>query len=100
MVNGHGDFLQTVLTIIFPLVYPMLVIMLALYLKLAFNVSGIFTISATIVPVIAMWARIMHKREAEGVKALTEGFKTSPERQSQALDEYVHLVRDKDEDKS
>jgi hypothetical protein len=41
----------------------------------------------------------MHKQEAESVKALTEGFMTSPERQSQALDEYVQLVRDKDEEK-
>jgi hypothetical protein len=97
-VNGFRDFLQTILAIIFPLVYPMLVILLALYLKVAFDVAGILTISATIVPVIVVWAKIMHKREAEGVKALTEGFKTSSERQSQALEEYVQLVRDKDED--
>jgi len=100
MVNELRDLPRTVLTIIFPLVYPLLVIMLALYLKPAFDAVGILTISATIVPVIAVWAWIMHKREAESVEALTEGFKTSPERQSQALDDYVHLVRDKDEEKS
>jgi hypothetical protein len=97
-VNGLRDFLQTILMIIFPLVYPMLVMLLAVYLKVAFDVAGTLTISATIVPVIAVWAKIMHKREAESVKALTEGFKTSPERQSQAIEEYVQLVRDKDED--
>ena len=97
-MNGLRGFLETFLIIVFVPLYSMFVLVLALYLKTAFDVAGILTVSAAIVPVIAVWARIMHKREAESVKALVEGFKTSPERQSQALEEYVQLVRDKDED--
>jgi hypothetical protein len=97
-VSDLRDLLQTCLTIIFPFAYPLFVIFLALYLNLAFNVAGILTVSVGIVPVIIVWAKIMHKREAESLQARTEGFKTSPERQSQALEEYVKLVQDNHEE--
>jgi len=97
-VSGLRGFLQIVLMISFVPLYSMFVLVLALYLKTAFDVAGTLTVSVAIVPVIAVWAKIMHKREAESVKALTEGFKTSPERHSQALEAYVKLMQDKDED--
>jgi len=97
-VTALRDFLQTCLTIIFPFAYSSFVVLLALYLKLAFGVAGILTVSVAIVPVITVWAKIMHKREAQSLQARTEGFKTSPERQSQALEEYVKLVQDKHEE--
>jgi hypothetical protein len=92
------DFLKTFLMIAFPFGYSCFVIMLAVYLQVTFALAGIVTVCAAVVPVIAVWAKIMFKREAESMKARVEGFQTSPERRSQVLGEYVQLIQDRGEE--
>jgi hypothetical protein len=92
------DYLQTCLMLIFPFGYSFFVVMLALYLQVAFDLAGTITVVTAVVPVVAVWAKIMLRREAESVQGRTEGFQTSPERQSKVLGEYVQLVRDKGEE--
>ena len=82
---------------LFTPIYVMSVLMLAAYLNL-YNVAGNITIAIATVPVVGAWIIVLSKRETRNVEALTQGFQTSPEIQTRALNEYLNLIdRKRDE---
>jgi hypothetical protein len=99
-MRGLEGFLETIFLAILPVFYAMFVILTALYLKIVFNVAGLVTIFAAIVPPVGIWAWIMHARETKSAEAQAKGFKVSPEIQARTLAEYEQLLKKKEETES
>jgi hypothetical protein len=100
IVGALRGFLEACILAILPLFYAGSVILLALYLKVVFDVSGLVTVFAAIAPAVGVWAWIMHQRETKSAEAQAKGFNVSPEMHARALDEYVDLLKKKEETES
>ena len=95
-----GTVLETAFVVSVPALYAMTVIWVAIYLNAVYNAPGLVTVFAALAPVIAIWGRVVQKREKRNLEAQLKSFKVSPELHERALKEYLSLLPKKDEQES
>lgn len=79
---------------LFAPVYAMFVVLMGAYFGAMSSVAGNMAIVGAVAPVVAVWIVVMRRREVRNVEAQTQGFQTSPEKHSAALDDYLDMLRD------
>jgi hypothetical protein len=92
MGNSLIDLLKTIFVFAFPGIYGFVVVWIALYFQVLYGWYGFITIAVLLFPVVYAWYKILSNHEKKILQAELKGYKVSPERTTETLDEYEKLV--------